>query len=84
MTPSLICTCNPLSDEHCDVCRNRHKLVGQAYMPYEKNGPLLSVEGVNLNYGNKPVLRDVNVKIRKMLRANMPTGRVIAFLGLLE
>jgi ABC-type nitrate/sulfonate/bicarbonate transport system ATPase subunit len=81
MTPSLICTCNPLADEHCDVCRNRHKLVGQAYMPYEKNGPLLSVEGVSLNYGKKPVLRDVNVKIRKMIRSDMPTGRVIAFLG---
>lgn len=75
------CTCNPLSDEHCSHCRNRHKLVGQAVMPYQKDGPLLSVEGVFQQYGQRTILEDVNVKIRHMTRANMPTGRIISFLG---
>ena len=75
------CTCDPLSDEHCDVCRNRHKLVGQAYMPYQKDGPLLSVEGVWMEYDKRVVLQDVNIKIRKMERAGLPTGRIVSFLG---
>ena len=76
-----VCTCDPLSDEHCDVCRNRHKLVGQAVMPYQKDGPLLSVEGVSMKYGNLTVLQNVNAKIRKMTRAGIPTGRIVSFLG---
>lgn len=75
------CTCDPLCDELCAICRNRHKLVGQAVMPYEKNGPLLSVENVNLSYEGRAILKNVNVKIRKMVRDNMPTGRIISFLG---
>jgi ABC-type nitrate/sulfonate/bicarbonate transport system ATPase subunit len=75
------CTCNPLADEHCDFCRNRHKLVGQAVMPYQKDGPLLSVENVWQSYGHRTILENVNVKIRHMARANMPTGRIISFLG---
>ena len=75
------CTCDPLCDEHCVVCRNRHKLVGQAVMPYEKDGPLLSVENVWQKYGHRTILENVNVKIRKMNRAGMSTGRIISFLG---
>jgi ABC-type nitrate/sulfonate/bicarbonate transport system ATPase subunit len=75
------CTCNPLADEHCEYCRNRHKLVGQAFMPYQKDGPLLSVENVFQKYGSRMILEDVNVKIRHMARADMPTGRIISFLG---
>ena len=76
-----VCTCDPLSDEHCDVCRNRHKLVGQAVMPYQKDGPLLSVEGVCKEYDKRVILQDVNIKIRKMTRAGLPTGRIVSFLG---
>lgn len=76
-----VCTCNPLSDEHCDVCRNRHRLVGQACMSYQKDGPLLSVEGVWMTYGTRNILQDVNIKIRKMTRSGLPTGRIVSFLG---
>ena len=76
-----VCTCNPLADEHCEVCRNRHKLVGQAYMEYQKNGPLLAIENVTLKYGTRIILENVNIKLRRMIRANMPTGRIVSFLG---
>jgi polar amino acid transport system ATP-binding protein/sulfate transport system ATP-binding protein len=75
------CSCDPFADERCEFCRNRHKLVGQAVMPYQKDGPLLSVENVWQKYGHRTILENVNVKIRHMTRANMPTGRIISFLG---
>jgi ABC-type nitrate/sulfonate/bicarbonate transport system ATPase subunit len=50
-------------------------------MPYQKDGPLLSVENIWMNYGPKVILQDVNVKIRKMERAGLPTGRIVSFLG---
>ena len=80
-TPSAIaCSCNPLADEHCYVCRNRHKLQGQAVMPYEKTTPLLAVENVCIAY-DRPILQNVNVKIRKIIRAGTHTGRIVSFLG---
>src|ERR1035437_8950058 len=81
MMPPLVCTCDPLCDEHCDVCRNRHKLQGQAVMSYQKDGPLLSVENVMKQYNGRTVIHNVTVKIRKMVREGLHTGRVISFLG---
>ena len=75
------CSCDPLADEHCEVCRLRHRMVGQAVMPYQKDGPLLSVEGVSMKYGNRVILQNVNIKIRKMTRSGLPTGRIVSFLG---
>ena len=80
-SPSDIkCTCDALSDEHCVLCRNRHKLQGQAVMSYQKTTPLLAVEGVCLSY-DRPILKDVNVKIRRIIRDGMHTGRIVSFLG---
>jgi polar amino acid transport system ATP-binding protein/sulfate transport system ATP-binding protein len=50
-------------------------------MPYQKDGPLLSVENVMKEYDGRTVIHNVTVKIRKMLREGLPTGRVISFLG---
>lgn len=77
----LVCVCDPLADEHCDVCRNRHKFTGQAFMLYEKDGPLLSVENLSLSFGDLLVLRDINVRIRHIVRNGLNTGRIVAFLG---
>ena len=75
------CHCDPLADERCTTCRNRHKLTGFPYMPYEKSGAVLSIEHVSLAFDGRPILRDISVKLRKITRVGMPTGRIVSFLG---
>ena len=82
----LVCTCNPLDDEHCAICNSRHNLTGRAFINYQKDGPILSVENVSQKYtlpsGEvNTVLEDVNIKIRRMISDGNELGRIVAFLG---
>lgn len=42
---------------------------------------LLELDKVNLSFGSNLVLRDVNAKVTRIDRADVPCGRVICFLG---
>jgi polar amino acid transport system ATP-binding protein/sulfate transport system ATP-binding protein len=48
---------------------------------YELKETLLHVDGVNLSYGDKPVLRDVNIEIRNIVRPGVKQGQVVGLLG---
>lgn len=43
---------------------------------------LLSIENISLSYGDNVVLRDVNVKIRDLVRPGCVTGQVTSILGM--
>lgn len=48
---------------------------------HTKNERLLTVNGLNLSYGPKLILRDINVEIDNIVRPNMSQGQVVALLG---
>lgn len=48
---------------------------------YTKAERLLTVDKVNLSYGEKVILRDVNVDVTNITRPGMQQGQVIALLG---
>jgi ABC-type nitrate/sulfonate/bicarbonate transport system ATPase subunit len=48
---------------------------------YSLGATLLRVENVNLSYGNKVVLRDVNAEIKDIIIPGRVTGQVVGFLG---
>lgn len=50
-------------------------------MIYTKNERLLTVKDLNLQYGQKIILRDINLKIDNIVRPNMQQGQCIALLG---
>lgn len=43
--------------------------------------PLLKVEGVSLDLGGKPILREVNLQVRDVVRPGMAQGQVVSLLG---
>src|ERR1035437_5865787 len=49
---------------------------------YEKHERLLTVDGLNLQYGDKIILRDINLHVDNIVRAGMKQGQVVALLGL--
>ena len=49
---------------------------------YEKKERLLTVENLNLQYGEKIILREINLHIDNIVRPNMEQGQVVALLGL--
>jgi ABC-type nitrate/sulfonate/bicarbonate transport system ATPase subunit len=51
-------------------------------MSYEKKERLLTIENVNLQYGEKVILRDVNLHVDNIVRPGMQQGQVVALLGL--
>lgn len=51
-------------------------------MKYEKHERLLTIENLALSYGDKVILRDVNVKVDNIVREGMSQGQVVALLGL--
>lgn len=51
-------------------------------MNYTKNERLLTIEQLNLQYGDKIILRDVNLHVDNIIRPGMQQGQVIALLGL--
>ncbi|HEY3331468.1 MAG TPA: ATP-binding cassette domain-containing protein [Capsulimonadaceae bacterium] len=52
-----------------------------ATVQYELKETLLRVEGINLSYGDRPVLRDVNIEIKNIVRPGVKQGQVVALLG---
>ncbi|WP_407306562.1 ATP-binding cassette domain-containing protein [Acinetobacter sp.] len=52
-----------------------------APIPYKMEERLLSIEGLNLSYGDKIVLRDINVHVDNVTRDDVHQGQCIALLG---
>lgn len=50
-------------------------------MIHSKNELLLKVENVHLQYGEKQILRDINLEIHNIIRPDMNQGQVIALIG---
>ncbi len=48
---------------------------------YTKAGTLLKVENVNLKYGDKQILNDINFEIKDILRPGVKQGQVISLIG---
>ena len=48
---------------------------------YETRETLLALDGVSFSHGDTPVLRDVNLKIKNLVRPNLQQGQVVALLG---
>jgi ABC-type nitrate/sulfonate/bicarbonate transport system ATPase subunit len=48
---------------------------------YERKERLLTVEGLNLSYGDKQILRDINLQVDNIVRPGMNQGQCIALLG---
>jgi ABC-type nitrate/sulfonate/bicarbonate transport system ATPase subunit len=48
---------------------------------YKKEELLLKVDNVNLSYGEKKILRDVNFEIFNIVRPNMEQGQVVSLIG---
>ena len=51
-------------------------------MNYDKQERLLTIEALNLQYGEKVILRDINLHVDNIVRPGMLQGQVIALLGL--
>lgn len=49
--------------------------------PYSYGSTLLSIEHINLTYGDKIVLRDVNAAIKDIIVPGKVTGQIVGFLG---
>jgi ABC-type nitrate/sulfonate/bicarbonate transport system ATPase subunit len=50
-------------------------------MEYSKNEVLLQAQNINLSFGDKVVLRDINFTIHNIVRPNMQQGQVISLIG---
>ena len=50
-------------------------------MTYVKQEILLEAEDVNLNYGDKIILRDINFEIKNIVRPGVKQGQVISLIG---
>jgi ABC-type nitrate/sulfonate/bicarbonate transport system ATPase subunit len=50
-------------------------------MSYEFKNTILKVENVSLSIGGNPILRDVNVDIRDVVRPGVTQGQIVGFLG---
>ena len=48
---------------------------------YEFKETLLKVEGVTVSFGEEPVLRDLNLEIKDLVRPGMSQGQVVGLLG---
>lgn len=48
---------------------------------YKRTDRLLTVEGLNLDFGGKPILRNIHLSIDDIVRPNMAQGQIIALLG---
>ena len=50
-------------------------------MEYTKKDVLLHVKDVNLFYGPKQILRDINFEIKDIIRPGMKQGQVVSLIG---
>src|SRR2546423_4600650 len=51
------------------------------HLQYEKKGTLLKVENVSVRLGGQPILRDVSLEIRDIVRPGATQGQVVGLLG---
>lgn len=51
-------------------------------MSYQKQERLLTISGLNLQYGDKVILRDINLHVDNITRPGVNQGQVVALLGL--
>lgn len=51
------------------------------HVEYEHKETLLQLNGVNVSYDNKVILRDVNLEIKNLTRPGMTQGQVVGLLG---
>ena len=49
--------------------------------PYEFKETLLKVEGVTVTFGTDPILRDVNIEVKDLVRPGLTQGQVVGLLG---
>ncbi len=49
--------------------------------PYERKGVLLDLQGIEVNRGGVPVLRDLNAQVLDLVRPGMQQGQVVGLLG---
>jgi polar amino acid transport system ATP-binding protein/sulfate transport system ATP-binding protein len=52
-----------------------------AAITYEHRETILDVRGVNVTYGGKPILRDLNLEIKNVVRPGVTQGQVVGLLG---
>jgi ABC-type nitrate/sulfonate/bicarbonate transport system ATPase subunit len=52
-----------------------------AAQPYEQKGVILHVENLSVSYGDRTIIRDINITEKDTVRASRQQGQVIAFLG---
>lgn len=50
-------------------------------MTYQKNQVLLKAEDIQLSYGDKVILRDINFTIQDIVRPDMQQGQVVSLIG---
>ena len=50
-------------------------------MTYQKNQILLRADNIQLSYGDKVILRDINFTIQDIVRPNMQQGQVVSLIG---
>jgi len=48
---------------------------------YEEKEILIDVRNINLSYGNKVILRDVNFQIKNVVRPGMQQGQIVSIIG---
>ncbi len=48
---------------------------------YDIKETILKVENVSLSMGGRPILRDVNVDVKNIVRPNMKQGQIVGFVG---
>lgn len=48
---------------------------------YELHQTLLKIENVNFTHGDTPILRNLNVELKNIVRPNMKQGQIVALLG---
>lgn len=48
---------------------------------YEKHETILKVENVSLQYGKTPILKDINIDVKNIVRPGMSQGQIIGLLG---
>lgn len=52
-----------------------------AAQAYEQKGVILHVENLSVSYGDRTIIRDINITEKDTVRANRQQGQIIAFLG---
>ncbi len=50
-------------------------------MTYQKSDVILEAENVNLQYGDKVILRDINFKLQDIVRPDVTQGQVVSLIG---